>query len=83
MHLAVGLATRTTRIARELRLLSLTLGVVLADVAAATILGGPILATAWAVTTAGFALLARNVIARRRASTTSCSSGSASAATCC
>ncbi|MBW3654414.1 MAG: DUF2339 domain-containing protein, partial [Actinobacteria bacterium] len=65
VHLAVGLATRSTRIARELRLLSLTLGVVLADVAAATILDGPVLATAWAVTTAGFALLAGRALARR------------------
>lgn len=65
VHLAVGMATRPTRIARELRLLSLTLGVVLADVAAAMIFDGPVLATAWAVTTAGFALLARDVIARR------------------
>jgi len=66
VHLAVGLATRTTRIARELRLLSLTLGVVLADVAAATILDGAVLAGAWAVATAGFALLARSLIARRQ-----------------
>lgn len=66
VHLAVGMATRPTRIARELRLLSLTLGVVLADVAAAMIFDGPVLATAWAVTTAGFALLARGVIARRK-----------------
>ena len=66
LHLAVGMATRTTRIARELRLLSLTLGVILADVAAATLLDGPVLAAGWAVATAGFALLARNVIARRK-----------------
>lgn len=66
VHLAVGLATRTTRIARELRLLSLTLGVILADVAAATLLDGPLLAAGWAVATAGFALLARSVIARRK-----------------
>lgn len=66
VHLAVGLATRATRIARDLRLLSLTLGVVLADVAAATILEGPVLAGVWAVTTAGFALLARSVVARRK-----------------
>lgn len=64
VHLAAGMA-RSTRIARELRLLSLTLGVVLADVAAATVLGGPALAAAWAVTTAGFALLARGIVARR------------------
>jgi uncharacterized membrane protein len=66
MHLGVGLITRATRIARELRLLSLMLGVVLANVAAATILDGPALAAAWAVATAGFALLARNAIARRQ-----------------
>ncbi|HVF78745.1 MAG TPA: DUF2339 domain-containing protein [Solirubrobacteraceae bacterium] len=66
VHVAVGMATRSTRIAREVRLLSLTLGVVLADVAAATILDGPILAAAWAVTMTGFALLARSVIARRK-----------------
>jgi uncharacterized membrane protein len=65
VHIAVGLTPRATRIAREPRLLSLTLGVVLADVAAATLLGGPVLAAAWAVTSAGFALLARNVIASR------------------
>ncbi len=66
LHLAVGLATRTTRIARELRLLSLTLGVILADVAAATLLDGPVLAAGWALATAGFALLARSVVARRK-----------------
>jgi uncharacterized membrane protein len=65
-HLAVGLATRRTRIARELRLLSLALGVVVADVAAAMILDGAVLAAAWAVSTAGFAMLSRNVIARRK-----------------
>lgn len=65
VHLAVGLATRSTRIARELRLLALTLGVVLADLAVAAIADGPVLAAAWAVATAGFALLARSVIARR------------------
>jgi hypothetical protein len=65
MHLAVGLATRSTRISRDLRLLALTLGVILADVAAGTVLDGPVLAAAWAVTTAGFALLARRVVERR------------------
>jgi uncharacterized membrane protein len=64
VHLAVGLATRSTRVSRDLRLLSLTLGVILADVAAGTILDGPALAGAWAVTTAGFALLARGVVTR-------------------
>ena len=66
VHLGVGLATRSTRIARELRLLSLTLGVVLADLAVASIADGPVLAAAWAVATAGFALLARRVITQRR-----------------
>ena len=65
VHLGVGLATRSTRIARELRLLALALGVVLADLAAASILGGPVLAAAWAAATAGFALLARRVVAER------------------
>jgi len=66
VHLAVGLATRSTRIARDLRLLSLTIGVVLADVAAGVILDGPVLAAAWAVATAGFALLVRGVVATRK-----------------
>ena len=66
VHLAVGVATRSTRISRDLRLLSLTLGVILANVAAATILDGPVLAGAWSITTAGFALLARRVVARRK-----------------
>lgn len=65
VHLAVGHATRSTRISRELRRLALALGVVLADVAAAAILDGPVLAGAWAVTSVGFALLARGVVARR------------------
>ena len=65
VHLAVGLGTRSTRIARELRLLALTLGVVLADLVVASVAEGPALAAAWAVATAGFALLARRVIARR------------------
>ena len=66
VHLAVGLGTRSTRIARELRLLALTLGVVLADIAVASVADGAVLAAAWAVATAGFALLARSVIARRK-----------------
>ena len=61
-HLAVGLATRSTRINRDIRLLALVLGVVLADVTAGLVLQGPVLAVAFAVTTAGFALLARRVL---------------------
>jgi len=61
-HLAVGFATRTTRVNRDIRLLSLVLGVVLADVAAGLVLEGPVLAATWAATTAGFGLLARRVL---------------------
>lgn len=63
-HLAVGLATRSTRIARDVRLLALALGVVLADVTAGLLLHGPVLAAGWAVATAGFALLARRAVVR-------------------
>ena len=62
-HLAVGLATRTTAVNRDVRLLSLVLGVVLADITAGLVLEGPVLAAAFAVTTAGFAYLARHVLA--------------------
>jgi uncharacterized membrane protein len=61
-HLAVGLTTRSTRISRDIRLLALVLGVVLADVTAGLVLHGPVLAVAWAVTTAGFGVLARRVL---------------------
>ncbi|HTN24203.1 MAG TPA: DUF2339 domain-containing protein [Solirubrobacteraceae bacterium] len=64
-HLAVGLATRSTRIARDVRLLAFALGVLLADVAAGLVLHGPVLAATWAVATAGCALLARRAVARR------------------
>jgi len=63
-HLAVGLATRSTRINRDVRMLALVLGVVLADVAAGLLLEGAVLAAVFAVTTAGFGLLARSVLAR-------------------
>jgi hypothetical protein len=65
VHLAVGLATRSTRIARDVRLLALALGVVLADVAAGLVLDGPVLAATWAGATVGFALLARHAPGRR------------------
>jgi uncharacterized membrane protein len=61
-HLAVGLATRATRVNRDIRLLSLVLGVVLADVTAGLVLHGPVLALAWAATTAGFGVLARRTL---------------------
>jgi uncharacterized membrane protein len=64
-HLAVGLATRSLRMSRDVRLLALVLGVVLADIAAGLVLHGPVLAVAWAVTTAGFGVLARRVLAAR------------------
>jgi hypothetical protein len=63
-HLAVGLATRATPINRDVRMLALLLGVVLADVTAGLMLEGAILAAAFAVTTAGFAWLARRTLAQ-------------------
>jgi uncharacterized membrane protein len=62
-HIAVGLATRSTRINRDVRLLALVLGAVLADVTAGLALEGVVLAGAYAVTTAGFGLLTRRVLA--------------------
>ena len=62
-HVGVGLATRASRINRDVRMLALLLGVVLADVTAGLMLEGPVLAVAFAVTTAGFGLLARRVLA--------------------
>ncbi len=58
-HVAVGLATASTRINPDVRLLALALGVVLADVATGLLLDGPVLAGVWAISTAGFAALAR------------------------
>jgi uncharacterized membrane protein len=65
-HVAVGLTTCSTRISRDVRLLALALGIVLADAAAAAILDGPLLAATWAAATAGFALLARRAVVRGR-----------------
>ena len=62
-HIGVGLATRASRVNRDVRMLALLLGVVLADVTAGLMLEGPVLAVAFAVTTAGFGLLARRVLA--------------------
>ncbi|MEJ7796874.1 MAG: DUF2339 domain-containing protein [Solirubrobacteraceae bacterium] len=57
-HLAVGLMTRSTRVNRDIRLLALVLGVVLGDVTAGLMLDGAVLASAFAVTTAGLGALA-------------------------
>ncbi len=62
-HIAVGLATRSTRINRDVRLLALVLGVVLADVTAGLLLEGVLLAAVLAATTTGFGLLTRRVLA--------------------
>jgi uncharacterized membrane protein len=62
-HLAVGLMTRSTRINRDIRLLALVLGVVLGDVTAGLMLDGAVLASAFAVTTAGLGVLARRHLA--------------------
>jgi uncharacterized membrane protein len=64
VHLAAGISMRSVRIAHDIRLLALTLGVLLADVTAGLVLHGPVLAAGWAVATAGFALLARRAIVR-------------------
>lgn len=65
-HLAVGFAAASTTMNRELRLLAMALGVVLADVALGLVLHGPLLSIAWATGGAGFALLARRAFRFRR-----------------
>ena len=64
-HIGVGLATRATRVNRDIRMLALVLGAVLADITAGLMLEGAVLAGAFAITTACFALLARRVLAAR------------------
>jgi uncharacterized membrane protein len=64
-HLAVGLGTRSMPINRDARLLVLVLGVVLADITAGLVLQGPVLAGAFAITTASFGALSRRVLAAR------------------
>jgi uncharacterized membrane protein len=63
-HLAVGLATRATRVNRDVRMLALVIGTILADVTAGLVLQGPLLGAAFALTTVGFGILARRVFAR-------------------
>lgn len=61
-HLAVGLASSSTRMNREVRVLIPAIGIVLADVAIALVIDGPLLSVVWATTSAGFALLARRAM---------------------
>lgn len=65
VHITVGLMTKSTRVNRDIRLLALVLGVILADVTAGLLLEGAVLAGAFAVTTAGLGLLARHRLADR------------------
>ncbi len=60
VHLGVGLAgPRFGRISRDLGLLSLAIGAVLANVSFGLIADGPVLAIGWAATGVGFASLVR------------------------
>jgi uncharacterized membrane protein len=61
-HLAVGLATVSTSMSRDVRLLAMALGVILADVAIGLVVHGPLLGLAWATAGAGCALLAGRAI---------------------
>ena len=59
-HLCVGLGgSRLLRVTNDLRLLSLVIGAVIADVAFGLIAHGPVLAIGWAATSVGFAMLVR------------------------
>jgi len=59
-HLCVGLGgSRLLRLTNDLRLLSLVIGAVIADVAFGLIAHGPVLAIGWAATSVGFAMLVR------------------------
>ena len=58
-HLGVGLGGRFLKITNDLRLLSLVLGAVIANVAFGLIADGPALAIGWAATGVGFAVLMR------------------------
>lgn len=60
-HLAIGLSThRFPRVARELRLVVLTLGVILADVTFGVSVSGPSLALGWGIAGVAFAALLRS-----------------------
>ncbi|MGI8595049.1 MAG: DUF2339 domain-containing protein [Solirubrobacteraceae bacterium] len=59
VHLAIGLAAgRLERVTRDLRLLVLTLGVVLGDVAFALLADGPVLSIGWTLGSVALAALA-------------------------
>ena len=61
-HLAAGLlALRHERVSREISLLVIALGVILADVAYGLIASGPVLTVGWAVSGVAFAGLMRHV----------------------
>jgi uncharacterized membrane protein len=61
-HVAVGAAgARFARVSHDLRLLSLAIGVVLADVAFGLVAHGPALAAGWAATSVAAAALTRRV----------------------
>ncbi|HMJ34385.1 MAG TPA: DUF2339 domain-containing protein [Baekduia sp.] len=65
-HLGVGMTTgRVPRVSRELRLLALSLGVVLADVAFAAAVSGVALPVGYAVGALAFAVLARALPERK------------------
>jgi hypothetical protein len=60
VHIGFGLASRRiARMSRDLGLLALVLGVVVADVAFALVADGPVLTIGWALTGVGFAALLR------------------------
>ena len=58
-HLGAGFASRSGRIGAELRLTSLTLGVLIGDIAAVAVLDGAWLVGAWVASTVLFAVLNR------------------------
>lgn len=61
-HAAAGLALRRTAVHRDVTLLLIGVGVVLADVAAASMLDGVVLGLFWTAGAAGAALLARRFV---------------------
>jgi uncharacterized membrane protein len=67
VHVAVGLSgSRLPRVSHELRLLSLTLGIVLADVTFALVADGWVLALGWSAAGVAFAALQRSARSQGR-----------------
>ena len=67
VHVAIGLAgPRLSRVSHDLGLLSIVLGVILADIAFALVAEGPVLAVGWTVTGVAFAALLRRTRASSR-----------------